>query len=107
MGINPASMNFHAVHQFGKKTPSPTNSTEEISPRQIIVRFISRNDMDNVGRTGGRLRIPLTRCSRMHFLYQISPKRTQRSHTHYIRHLDGPENNIKLRLPLEIIGFVW
>ena len=39
MGINPAGMNFHAVHQVGKKKPSPTNSTEEVSPRQIIVRL--------------------------------------------------------------------
>ena len=40
MGINPASMNFHAVHRVGKKKPSPTNSTEEeVSLRQIIVRL--------------------------------------------------------------------
>ena len=48
IGINPASMNFHAVHRVGKKKPSPTNSTEVVSPRQIIVRFISRKNRDNV-----------------------------------------------------------
>ena len=57
MGINPASMNFHAVHRAGKKQPSPTNSTEEVSPRQIIVRFISRKDRDNVwGENRGKVK---------------------------------------------------
>ena len=56
MGINPASMNFHAVHRVGKKKPSPTNSTEEVSPRQIIVRFISRKDRDNVWENRGKVK---------------------------------------------------
>ena len=56
MGINPASMNFHAVHRVGKKKPSPTNSTEEVSPKQIIVRFISRKDRDNVWENRGKVK---------------------------------------------------
>ena len=56
MGINPVSMNFHAVHRVRKKKPSPTNSTEEVSPRQIIVRFISRKDRDNVWENRGKVK---------------------------------------------------
>ena len=81
MGINPASMNFHAVQRVRKKKLSPTNSTEEVSPRQIIVRFMSRMDRDSVWENRGKkLIIPLTSCSGMRFLYPISPERTQRSH---------------------------
>ena len=39
------------------------------------------------GRTGEKSRIPLKSCSRMHFLYPISPERTQRSHINYARQL--------------------
>ena len=56
MGINPANMNFHAVHRVGKKKPSPTNSTEEVSPRQIIVRFINRKGRDNVWENRGKVK---------------------------------------------------
>ena len=56
MDISPTSMNFHAVHRVGKKKPSPTNSTEEVSPRQIIVRFISRKDRDNVWENRGKVK---------------------------------------------------
>ena len=60
MGINPASMNFpwncHAVRRVRKKKPSPANSTGEISPRQIIVRFISRKDRDNVWENRGKVK---------------------------------------------------
>ena len=70
MGINPASMDYHAVLRVEKKKPSPTNSTEEIN-----VKFISRKDRIMYGRTGEQIRIPLRSCSRMHFLYPISPKR--------------------------------
>ena len=94
-GIDPASMNFHAVHRVGKKEPSPTNSTGKVSPRQVIVRFISRNDRDIVWENWEKLRIPLTSCSRKHFLYPISRKKTQRSDINYVRQLEGPEKKIK------------
>ena len=79
IGINPASMNFHAVHRVGKKKPSPTNSTEEeVSLRQIIVRLERTWIM-----YGSLEKKVKTSCSRVHFLYPISRKRTQRSHTNY------------------------
>ena len=88
MGINPASMNFHAVHRVGKKKPSPTNSTEEVSPRQIIVRFISKKDSDNVWENRGKVKNSTDKLFENAFLYPILPKRTQRSHTNYVRQLD-------------------
>ena len=49
-------MNFRAVHRVRKKKPSPTNSTEEVSLRQIIVRFISGKDKDNVWENRGKVK---------------------------------------------------
>ena len=42
--------------QSEKKKPSPTNSTEEVSLRQIIIRFISRKNKDNVWENRGKVK---------------------------------------------------
>ena len=85
MGINPESMNFHAVHRVEKKKPSPTNSTEEVSPRQIIVRLKCRKDRDNVLENKEKVKNSTDKLFKNAFLYPTSRIRMQKSHTNYVK----------------------
>ena len=46
--ISPLHMRFHAIHRVGKQKQTTTRNSIEVRPRPIIIRFLCREDRDDV-----------------------------------------------------------